>query len=77
LLENATQAAAGDVMREGMLAAEAEGYEPFMLVHDEMLATKQPGQTHERLCELLCTMPAWAKGLPLAAEGSTIPFYKK
>lgn len=77
LLENATQATAGDVMREGMLAAEAEGYQPFMLVHDEMLAIQRAGQTHERLCELLCTMPAWADGLPLAAEGSTIPFYKK
>ena len=77
LLENATQGAAGDVMREGMLAAEAEGYEPFMLVHDEMLATQKIGQTHERLCQLLCTMPAWADGLPLDAEGSTIPHYKK
>jgi len=77
LLENCTQATAGDVMREGMLAAEAEGYKPFMLVHDEMLALQEPGQTHERLCELLCTMPAWADGLPLAAEGSTIPHYKK
>lgn len=77
LLENATQATAGDVMREGMMAAEADGYEPFMLVHDEMLAIQKPGQTHERLCELLCTMPAWADGLPLKAEGSTIPFYKK
>jgi DNA polymerase len=77
LLENATQATAGDVMREGMLAAEAEGFQPFMLVHDEMLAIQKEGQTHERLCELLCKMPKWADGLPLAAEGSTIPFYKK
>jgi len=77
LLENATQATAGDVIREGVFAAEAEGYDPFMLVHDEMLATQKPGQTHERLCELLCDMPEWADGLPLAAEGSTIPFYKK
>jgi len=77
LLENATQAAAGDVMREGVLAAERAGYQPFMLVHDEILCTRAPGQTHEELCRLLCTMPAWAAGLPLAAEGSTIPFYKK
>jgi DNA polymerase len=77
LLENATQATAGDVMREGLLAAEAAGYQPFMLVHDEMLAYQLEGQTHEELCKLLCTMPDWAKGLPLEAEGSTILHYKK
>jgi len=77
LLENATQATAGDVMREGMYAAESAGYQPFMLVHDEMLTLQLAGQTHEELCRLLCTMPGWAKGLPLDAEGSTIPFYKK
>jgi DNA polymerase len=64
-------------MREGMLAAEGAGYKPFMLVHDEMLCTQEDGQTHEELCQLLCTMPKWADGLPLAAEGSTIPHYKK
>jgi DNA polymerase len=64
-------------MREGLLAAEAAGYQPFMLVHDEMLAYQLEGQTHEELCKLLCTMPDWAKGLPLEAEGSTILHYKK
>ena len=77
LLENATQACAGDIMREGMLAAESAGYKPFMLVHDEILCTQEDGQTHEELCQLLCTMPKWADGLPLAAEGSTIQHYKK
>lgn len=77
LLENATQATAGDIMRHGMSQAEKKGYLPFMLVHDEMLATQVEGQTHDEMCELLCSKPAWMKGLPLAAEGSTIPFYKK
>jgi len=77
LLENATQATAGDIMREGMLAAEKAGYQPFMLVHDEILCCQLHGQTHEELCKLLCTMPSWADGLPLAAEGATIPHYKK
>lgn len=77
LLENATQATAGDVMREGLKAAWAAGYKAFMLVHDEALTIKQLGQTHEELCRLLCTEAKWMEGLPLAAEGSTIPFYKK
>ena len=77
LLENATQATAGDIMRHGMQQAEKKGYLPFMLVHDEMLAAQKEGQTHEELCRLLCVLATWMKGLPLAAEGSTIPFYKK
>lgn len=77
LLENCTQATAGDIMRHGMLQAEKKGYLPFMLVHDEMLAIQKKGQTHEEMCRLLCFEADWMKGLPLAAEGSTIPFYKK
>tara|TARA_R110000796_G_scaffold251769_1_gene383958 strand:+ start:20856 stop:23000 length:2145 start_codon:yes stop_codon:yes gene_type:complete len=78
LLENCTQGTAGDIMRHGMECAEAAGYEASMLVHDETLSPKtSPEQTHEKLCELLCSMAPWMEGLPLAAEGATIPFYKK
>ena len=73
LLENCTQATAGDVMRHGMECAEKEGYLAFMLVHDEILTLMESGQTHERLCK----QAPWMKGLPLAAEGGQLPFYKK
>ena len=77
LLENATQATAGDVMRHGMKCAEDEGYLAFMLVHDEILTLMKSGQNHKRLCELLCKLAPWMTGLPLAAEGGQLPFYKK
>lgn len=78
LLENATQAAAGDVMRHGMKCAETAGYDAFMLVHDEILTLiTNPHQTHEELCDLLCQLASWMEGLPLAAEGGRLPFYKK
>jgi DNA polymerase len=77
LFENATQATAGDVMRAGMEHAEAEGYKAFMLVHDELLTIKHSGQTHTHLCELLCKELPWMAGMPLDAEGATIPFYLK
>ena len=78
LLENATQATAGDVMRHGMKCAENAGYPAFMLVHDEILTLiSNPDQTHEELCDLLCQLAGWMKGLPLAAEGGQLPFYKK
>jgi DNA polymerase len=78
LFENCSQAAAGDVMRHGMKCAEEAGYEAFMLVHDEILTLQADfSQTHEELCDLLCVKADWMKGLPLAAEGGTLPFYKK
>ena len=77
LLENATQAVCGDFMANGACNASRAGYSIFMLVHDEALAVKHPGQSQEELCSLLCDLPPWAAGMPLAADGNEIPFYKK
>tara|TARA_R110002020_G_scaffold472424_1_gene700417 strand:+ start:11507 stop:13669 length:2163 start_codon:yes stop_codon:yes gene_type:complete len=77
LVENATQAVAGDLMSHGALKADSLGYKIFMLVHDQALAELQPGNTIEEFCEALCTLPPWAEGLPLEAEGGLVPFYKK
>ncbi len=77
LLENATQGVCGDFMAHGALNADRGGYDALMLVHDEIIATKKNGQTHKELCNLICDLPDWAEGMPLAAEGDTIPFYKK
>lgn len=77
LLENATQGICGDFMANGAVVAARNGYHAFMLVHDELVGPQYPGQDHETLCKHLCSLPAWAAGMPLAAEGDTIPFYKK
>ena len=77
LVENATQAVAGDIMSNGALKAEKAGYDIFMLVHDEALAEDKPGHTIEAFCEALCDLPDWAEGLPIEAEGSFIRFYTK
>lgn len=78
LFENCSQATAGDVMRHGMKCAGDAGYKAFMLVHDEILTLQDdPSQTHEELCDLLCQKADWMHGLPLAAEGGTLPYYQK
>jgi hypothetical protein len=77
LLENATQAICGDFMANGAVNASKHGYDIFMLVHDEAIGPQKPGQTQEELCKLLCQLPKWAAGMPLAADGNVIPFYKK
>lgn len=75
--ENATQGLAADFMVNGALKCEAAGYEIATLIHDESLNYKKPGQTSEELCSLLASLPAWATGMPLLAEGKTVPFYTK
>lgn len=76
-LENATQAVAADIMANGAHNAERAGYAIATLIHDQALAYHKPGQTAERFVELLTNLPDWANGLPIAAEGGLVPFYKK
>lgn len=75
--ENATQAVAADIMANGAHNAERAGYEVATLIHDQALAYHYPGQTAEEFTRCLTTLPSWAAGLPLAAEGGLVPFYKK
>ena len=78
LLENATQAVAADVMSSGASTAEENGYDVATLIHDEALVYKNADwQNVDDLCELLSTLPPWAEGLPVAAEGFETKFYKK
>lgn len=77
LTENAVQAVAADIMCNGAQNAEDAGYEICALIHDQALAYHQPHQSPEEFVKLLTDLPSWAKGLPLAAEGSLTPFYRK
>lgn len=77
LVENATQAVATDIMANGAHNAENAGYEIVTLIHDQAPAYYKPGQSPEEFVSLLTKLPAWAEGLPIAAEGSLVPFYKK
>lgn len=79
LTENISQAIARDVLAEGMLLAEACGYHVLLTVHDE-LVTETPDNdfySHESLSDLMANVPAWAEGLPLAAEGYEAKRYRK
>lgn len=74
-VENATQAVAADLMSYGAREAERRGHEIFLLIHDEALASgKTPLNDFVNALE---TLPAWAAGLPLKAEGKVIPYYLK
>jgi len=79
LVENATQAAARDILTCGMRNAEAAGYPIVLHVHDELLCETpdSPEYTHEGLAKLMSTGPQWAVGLPLAAAGFETKRYRK
>jgi DNA polymerase len=79
LVENAVQAVAADIMANGTRNAERAGYETATLIHDQCLSYYHPerGQTVEEFVRLLTTLPKWGDGLPLEAEGSLVPFYRK
>jgi len=70
LAENATQAAARDVMSEAMLRMFRRFKRvPCMTVHDELVYTVlASAKTRQNLTDVMLELPPWAGGLPLAGE---------
>jgi hypothetical protein len=67
--ENAVQAVARDLLREGMLRLEAAGYPIALHVHDEVVAEVPDGfGSEEDFLRILTEVPPWATGLPIAAK---------
>lgn len=79
LVENATQGTAADFMMHGCTRAEQLGYLMAVLIHDQGLAERRPEgrQSIVQYVGALTHLPAWATGMPLAAEGKYVPYYKK
>lgn len=78
LCENAVQGTARDLLVEAMFNLEASGYETVGTIHDEILSelTASYGSMEEAQ-EIMCRVPAWASGLPIAAEGWRGMRYRK
>jgi len=76
LVENITQAIARDVMANGMLNVTKTGYELILTIHDELVAEAN-SLTVDQFVDRMCELPAWAKGLPIAAEGWSGDRYRK
>lgn len=78
LVENLVQAVARDVLMRGMYNMVRKGYDIVTNVHDEIVAEMPVGQgSVEEVEKLMCQMPEWAEGLPLAAEGFESEYYRK
>ena len=79
-LENLTQAASADLLRNTLRIADSEGIRIVAHVHDEVVAEVPEDRAETvlaRLKEVMVTPPEWATGLPLAVEGKVMSRYGK
>ena len=76
LVENIVQAASRDLLAHGIMNLEAAGYPVCFHVHDEAVAESKDG-TMDEMIALLTDTPAWAKGLPVKADGYECECYRK
>lgn len=80
IVENVTQAVARDLLAAAMERLEDAGYAIVAHVHDEVVVEvpREGADAHlERISALMAVPPAWAKGLPLKADGYTCKNYRK
>ena len=67
IAHNCVQATANDLLRDALRRLDAEGLEVVLHVHDEIVL--EGGENAAAaLKDIMTTPPAWASGLPLAAE---------
>jgi DNA polymerase bacteriophage-type len=76
--ENATQAAARDLLSSAILRCEAALMPVVLHAHDEIVVEIDEHRADVKAFEaLISTPPAWAMGLPIVAEGWTGRNYRK
>ena len=70
LTENIVQGLCRDIIAGAMIALDDVGYSVVNSVHDEIISEvpEDFGSVDEML-RIMCQVPDWAKGFPIAAEG--------
>lgn len=78
LVENIIQGVARDFLAEAMIRLEERGYPIIATVHDEVIAEVPEGHgSLEEFERLMCEVPKWGSGCPIAVEGYESERYKK
>lgn len=71
LTENIVQGLCRDIIAGAMLALQRHGYPVIASVHDEVICEVPLGYgTQDEMVEIMCQVPDWAAGFPIAAEAS-------
>lgn len=74
-VENIVQATSGDILMNSMKIL--RDYRIVAHVYDEVIIEANPDVSLDDICEQMATVPKWAEGLPLRADGYVCDFYKK
>jgi hypothetical protein len=72
IVHNCSQSLAGAYVKEAMVRMYLKGHRTILQVHDEVVCLADADKADQVLREVnecMETVPAWAEGLPLAAEG--------
>lgn len=79
LTENIVQAVARDLLCSAMMNLYRAGYTINFHIHDEVIleVPEHSEKNLEEAIRLMCTLPAWAEGLPLNAAGFEGHYYMK
>jgi hypothetical protein len=64
-------------MHDGLENVEKLGFEPIMVVHDEIVSICEPYASQEKYDSALCELAPWATDIPIVAEGSMVERYTK
>jgi DNA polymerase len=77
-VENVIQALSRDILAQGKLNLDKAGYKIIGSIHDEVILEVSEGtDCLGDVNNLMCDMPEWAEGLPLATEGVIEKRYRK
>lgn len=80
LTENATQGATACLLRRAMVELERIGIPVVLTVHDEIVAEVPEHEADEGLevmQEVMCEVPGWCEGMPIATTGYHCDRYRK
>lgn len=79
LSENITQALCRDLLAYSLVTVDSAGWDIVLHVHDEQVCEVPNTEEYsvDKLVDLMCRLPSWAKGFPLAAEGEELMRYAK
>lgn len=79
-VENIVQATARDLLASAMQKVDKKGFPIVMHVHDELVAevpAENAQKDLDQICAIMSEEVAWAKDLPLGADGFVTEYYKK